>query len=169
MAYTLTELAADIRRVLQEAPGDGGEAVCRLVERALKDAEFRAANFGPDKTARRTVIHEDPELGFCICAHVYEGRAESAPHDHGPTWAVYGQAEGVTEMTDWRIVKKAEGDAPALVEPARTYALEPGMAHYYGVGAVHSPRRENATKLLRIEGRNLDAVRRTPIEAVATT
>ena len=38
----------------------------------------------------RKVLYEDPELGFCICGHVYEGPAAGSPHDHGPTWAIYG-------------------------------------------------------------------------------
>lgn len=164
MAYTLEQLASDIRATLQ---AHGPAALCPLLERALSDAEFLAANLGPDKTRPREVIYEDPDLGFCICAHVYSGPASSKPHDHGPSWAIYGQAEGTTQMTDWRIVKKAQGDEPALVEPERTYELTPGMAHFYDVGRVHSPRRDGPTKLIRIEGRNLEKVQRTPIKALA--
>ncbi|GAB4240589.1 MAG: hypothetical protein Kow0032_28320 [Methyloligellaceae bacterium] len=164
MAYSLEQLVTDLRETLQaqDVP-ECGDALCAHVARALRDDAFRAANFGPDKTAKRTIIHEDPELGFCVCVHVYDGPAESPPHDHGTSWAIYGQAEGETEMTDWRIVTPAQGDAPARVEPVRVYTLRPGDAHFYPVGAVHSPRRAQATKLLRIEGANLDHVRRTPI------
>jgi hypothetical protein len=111
------------------------------------------------------VLYEDPELGFCICGHVYEGAANGAPHDHGSSWAIYGVAQGDTEMTDWRIVKKAEGDAPNLVEPVKTYVMKPGDAHVYDVGAVHSPMRAGPTKLVRIEGKNLDHVKRSNIKA----
>ncbi len=68
-------------------------------------------------------------------------------------------------MTDWRIVKAAEGDAPALVEPVKTYLMKPGDAHLYDVGAVHSPKREAPVKLIRIEGKNLDTVKRSNIKA----
>src|SRR5690606_38861717 len=120
-------------------------------------------NFGSDKTAKRTIIHEDPELGFCICVHVYDGAAHSGPHDHGASWAIYGQAEGETEMTDWKIVTPAKDGKPARVVSEQVYMLKPGMAHFYPVGAVHSPARADSTKLLRIEGANLDNVERTPI------
>lgn len=164
MAYTLEQLAADIRETLRkEAMPAAGETIRAHVEQALGDAAFRREHFGPDKTAKRSVIHEDPELGFCICVHVYDGAAHTPPHDHGSSWAVYGQAEGVTEMTDWRVVAPAQGGEPARVEPVRTYELSPGQAHFYAVGDVHSPARAGPTKLLRIEGANLDAVRRTPI------
>jgi hypothetical protein len=68
-------------------------------------------------------------------------------------------------MTDWRIVVAGAGETPSLVEAEETYALEPGQARLYDVGAVHSPRRDQPTKLIRIEGQNLDNVRRSNIKA----
>jgi hypothetical protein len=168
MAYTLEELASDIRSALKadaNAAADG--TLCRLVSRSLTDPDFIARHLkdrapGADP---REILYEDPELGFCICGHVYEGSSVGKPHDHGPSWAIYGQAVGVTEMTDWRIVEPAAEGKPALVEPERTYAMQPGDAHFYGVGAVHSPNREGRVKLIRIEGENLDNVRRSNIKA----
>ena len=68
-------------------------------------------------------------------------------------------------MTDWRIVEKGSGDKPSLVEPVRTYAMKPGDAHLYEVGVVHSPKRDAPVKLVRIEGKNLDHVKRSNIKA----
>jgi hypothetical protein len=48
----------------------------------------------------------------------------------------------------------------------RTYAMNPGDAHFYDVADVHSPRRDAPVKLIRIEGRNLDHVKRSNIKAV---
>ncbi len=168
MAYELEQLAADIRATLAAEPGVAGRrAVCRHVEKALGDDAFVAAHL-TDRAAGadpREVLYEDPELGFCICGHVYGDAAVSQPHDHGATWAIYGQARGRTEMTDWRIVEKGNGDTPALVEPAETYALAPGDARLYDIGAVHSPKRDQPTKLIRIEGQNLDHLQRSNIKA----
>ena len=113
----------------------------------------------------RKVLYEDPELGFCVCGHVYQGGANGSPHDHGSSWAIYGVAEGDTEMTDWRIVKQGSGDMPSLVEPVKTYVMKPGDAHLYDVGVVHSPRRDGLTRLVRIEGANLDRIKRSNIKA----
>ena len=85
------------------------------------------------------------------------------PHDHGPSWAIYGQATGETEMTDWKIVEPGSGDRPALVRPDKTYEMRPGDARFYDVGDVHSPKRTAPTRLIRIEGRNLDHVPRSNI------
>jgi hypothetical protein len=168
MRYTLTQLAADIRETLKAGTDRSAkEKVCTYVARALKDEAFIAAHLkerapGADP---REVLYEDGELGFCICGHIYGGKANGAPHDHGPSWAIYGQAAGVTEMTDWRIVRQGAGAEPTLVEPTQTYLMHPGDAHLYDVGDVHSPRREAPVKLVRIEGQNLDRVKRSNIKA----
>jgi hypothetical protein len=168
MAYTLTELAADIRETLK---ADGGRAakerICSYVSRSLTDQAFIAAHLKDRAPGAhpREVLYEDPELGFCICGHVYDGPASGAPHDHGPSWAIYGQATGTTEMTDWRIVTKGAAGEASLVEPVKTYLMRPGDAHLYDVGDVHSPKRDAPVRLVRIEGHNLERVQRSPIKA----
>jgi hypothetical protein len=169
MPYTLQELAADIRATLKADPGRAGRLkVCEYVTRALSDPLFLTTHLKEraPKADPREILYEDPELGFCICGHVYDGPATSSPHDHGSSWAIYGQAEGLTEMTDWKIVERGEGGKPSLVEPVRTYVMKPGDAHIYDVGDVHSPRREAPVKLVRIEGANLDHIKRSNIKAV---
>ena len=110
MAYTLEQLSADIRNALKADPGDAGkQAVCGLVSKVLLDKDFVAKHLTADQCRPRKVLYEDPELGFCVCGHVYETAAHGKPHDHGSSWAIYGVAVGDTEMTDWRIVKQGDG------------------------------------------------------------
>jgi len=168
MTYSLTQLAADIRETLKADAGPAAkEKVCGYVSKALTDKTLVATHLKDRAPGAhpREVLYEDPELGFCICGHVYSGPAHGSPHDHGSSWAIYGQASGVTEMTDWRIVKKGQGEEPSLVAPVKTYAMNPGDAHLYDVGAVHSPDRKAPVKLIRIEGKNLDHVKRSHIKA----
>jgi hypothetical protein len=168
MSYTLKALAADIHRELaRDQSAAAKEAVSRHVSRALTNPEFLATHL-KDKPAGsdpREILYEDPQLGFCICGHVYPNKAIGSPHDHGSSWAIYGQATGVTEMTEWKIVEKGEGGKPSLVEPVKTYEMHPGDVQFYDVGAVHSPKREAPVKLIRVEGRNLDHVKRSNIKA----
>jgi hypothetical protein len=49
----------------------------------------------------------------------------------------------------------------------REYKLAPGDAYLYNEGDLHSPRREAPTRLIRIEGKNMEKVRRFPYERVA--
>jgi hypothetical protein len=114
----------------------------------------------------RKVLYEDPELGFTVLAHAYNGARDSKPHDHGPTWAIYGQAAGETIMTDWECLARPTPATPGKARRVRDYVLRPGMAYLYEPGVLHSPRREGATRLLRIEGLNVEKVGRLPYEAV---
>jgi len=104
MGYTLEQFAAACHRLLAEEPGpEGREKVCALVQDVLEDEAFIATHLG-DGVPERKILYEDPQLGFCVLAHVYRSARESPPHDHGPSWAIYGQARGETVMTDWAIV-----------------------------------------------------------------
>lgn len=166
MSYTLEQLSGDIRKALKADSGAAGkQAVCDLVSKVLLDKAFVDKHLRAEDCKPRKVLYEDPELGFCVCGHVYEKPAHGQPHDHGSSWAIYGLAVGDTEMTDWRIVRKGDGTTPTLVEPERVYVLKPGDAHFYDVGVVHSPKRDGLTKLVRIEGANLDRIKRSNIKA----
>ena len=169
MAQTLEQFASDCHDILAADSGpDGVEKMRRRLEAVLADETFIAAHLGPDNTSDRNILYEDPEFGFCIVAHVYEGPKASNPHDHGPTWAIYGQVEGVTEMTEWRMLEPPANGAPGKVEKVKTYDLKPGMAKKYLTGQLHSPSRNATTRLIRIEGRNLKKVTRDAYVAVET-
>jgi predicted metal-dependent enzyme (double-stranded beta helix superfamily) len=166
MGHTLEQFAAACHRILVDNPGPGGRTkVCTLLQDVLKDDAFVATHLGDD-VPEREILYEDPQLGFCILAHVYGGAKESAPHDHGPTWAIYGQARGETVMSDWALVEPASEARPGKVRHVRSYSLKPGAAHVYNEGELHSPRRDGPTRLIRIEGRNMDTVRRLAYEKV---
>ena len=166
MGHTLEGFAAACHRILTEHPGrEGRGQVCTLLQEVLKDDTFVTMHLGEDVPERK-ILYQDPQLGFCILAHVYRGAKESAPHDHGPSWAIYGQARGETVMSDWMITEPPAGDRPGKVTRARSYPLTPGNAHVYHEGDVHSPRRDGPTRLIRIEGMNMDGVRRRAFTAV---
>ncbi len=164
MGYDLQQFSAACRRILLEDAGVAGrQKVCALLQEALRDESFVSTQLRPG-TPERKILYEDKDLGFCILAHAYEGAKESQPHDHGPSWAIYGQARGETEMTDWSLLAPASPDKPGKVRHARTYKLTPGMAHVYNEGDLHSPKRSDPTALIRIEGTNMDKVKRLKYE-----
>ena len=164
MGYDLQQFSAECHRILAADPGVAGrQKVCALLKEALKDDGFVSAQLRAD-TPERQVVYEDKDLGFCILAHSYQGTKESAPHDHGASWAIYGQARGETEMTDWSLVAPASAEKPGKVRFVRSYKLAPGMACVYNEGDLHSPRRNGPTGLIRIEGTNMDKVKRLKYE-----
>lgn len=167
MGMSLDEFASQCRTALASHPGPEGRVeVCELVQKVLQDKQF-VETYIPADGPERHVLYEDPELGFTILAHAYQGAKNSKPHDHGPTWAIYGQAAGETIMTDYDCLARPAEGTPGKAKPTRDYALRPGDAYLYEPGALHSPRRDGATRLLRIEGMNMDKVGRLPYEAVA--
>jgi predicted metal-dependent enzyme (double-stranded beta helix superfamily) len=166
MSRTLEQFARQCHDILKAEPGPSGRnKVCALLQEYLKDEQFVAANLGDD-TPERKVLYEDPELKFCILAHHYKGARESPPHDHGPSWAIYGQARGETEMSDYELVEPPRDGQPGKVRKIRTYRLTPGVAHVYNEGDLHSPKRADSTRLIRIEGVNMETVRRAKYVAV---
>ena len=166
MGYGLEQFSTECHNILEHDPGvEGRKKVCALVREVLKDDAF-LDTYLTDDTPERKVLYEDPELGFCILGHVYQGAKDSNPHDHGSSWAIYGQARGETVMTDYAAVARPSEGQPGKARPAKEYTLTPGMAYLYNEGDLHSPRRDGPTRLIRIEGKNMDKIRRYPYERV---
>ena len=166
MPATLESFASECRQILKADPGPAGrEQVRELVQQILKDETF-VTTYINDNTPDRQVIYEDPELGFCICAHLNRGSKEANPHDHGSSWAIYGQAFGETEMSEWEIVEPASEAKPGRVRRKKVYSLKPGMAHLYTENEVHSPTRVAATGLIRLAGTDTQMLKRLPYKAI---
>ena len=166
MGASIEQFSSDCSKILNEEPGPAGRRkVCALLQDVLKDEQFVAATL-TDDVPERKVLYEDPKLGFCILAHNYQGPKESAPHDHGPYWAIYGQGRGETSMTDWELVEPASEAKPGKVRKKKSYTLTPGTAYLYNEGDLHSPSRAGSTRLIRIEGRNMEQVKRLKFEAI---
>jgi predicted metal-dependent enzyme (double-stranded beta helix superfamily) len=166
MPHTLKQFAASCHDLLKANPGPAGRRkVCALLQDVLTDSQFVAQHLRED-TKERDILYEDPELGFCILAHHYKGAKTSPPHDHGPSWAIYGQAIGETEMSDYQLVEQATPEEAGKVRRTRTYKLTPGIAHLYNEGDLHSPKREHSTRLIRIEGVNMEKVRRLKYQEI---
>jgi len=166
MNQTLSDLAARCKALLGETPGPEGRAkVAAMLSDMLADPA-KVDALVPWSTGERDLLYQDPDLGFCILAHVYGDAKTSSPHDHGPSWAIYAQARGQTEMTDFELVSAASPDTPGTVRATRSYQLRPGDAHVYNEGDLHAPRRDGPTALLRIEGTDMSKVKRLRYEAV---
>jgi predicted metal-dependent enzyme (double-stranded beta helix superfamily) len=160
MDPSLEQFAAECHTILNS----GRRKICMRLEQLLREPAFIRASIRED-TPERQVLYEDAELGFCVLAHRYNGPKESPPHDHGPSWAIYGQASGETEMTDYELVAPASPEKPGKARPLRTYKLTPGTAYLYNEGDLHSPLRRGPTQLIRIEGMNMDRIKRLRFEA----
>lgn len=163
MAYTLERFVSDCRKALEKDAGpEGRTIVCNFVSKACLDNQFKLEFLSDDNAPERRILYEDRNLGFCICTHFYQGARASKPHGHGGAWAIYGQAVGQTLMNDWKCIREPIGEQPGLVEKTQEYVMNPGDVRLYNEEDLHSPSRKHTTRLIRIEGRNLDFVKRVP-------
>jgi hypothetical protein len=162
MTYTLEAFCKDCHSVLKADKGPSGrEKIRDLIEKVLTNKALVAEHLGPDLPAGRTTLYEDPELKFCVLAHVDHGGRSSQPHDHGRSWAVYGQAVGWSEMSMWKRKGGGTNAGPAELEKVDTFRLNPGQAGIFDIGAIHGVERsEGACTFLRVTGEDLEIVPR---------
>ena len=161
MGYSLAEFCHDVRAILREGDDrDAREQVRRKLEVLLDDEDFRATYVGPDNDAGMEQIHQDPELHFCVLAYNMTEPRTSPPHDHGASWAVYGQATGHTDMTIWATTGEA-----GRVEPVRTFRLTAGQAGLFDVREIHSIDYPEGAKFVRVTGVDMTGKERRVFDA----
>jgi len=155
MAITLEYFSKQVRNLLLQDDGvNGREKVRELLQKVLVDKTFTDLHVRDDYP-QRTVLYEDADIGFAILSHVYHEARQTKPHDHGISWAIYGQVAGESLIRDWEIVEQATDDAPGKVRQKGARKLTPGVAITYNEGDIHSPSREGPAKLVRIEGKHV--------------
>ncbi|HEX2216464.1 MAG TPA: hypothetical protein VHG27_07220 [Xanthobacteraceae bacterium] len=165
MGYDLDQFIKDCRSALSRDPGPAGrEEVRRNLERLLSERDFIERYCGDDAAQGLKVLHEDPELGFQILAHINEKARVSPPHDHGASWAIYGQATGYTDMTEWERVDGGSDAEHADLRPVKKYRLTPGHAGIYQDGAIHSIDYPPKARFIRVTGTNLDRIPRVSFD-----
>ena len=161
MPYTLDQFTSDARAALKSQNNAAGrEKVRQLAEKLLANKEFVAEHFPDDATVGRHKLYEDEETGFVVLAHINAAAHKSPPHDHGSSWAAYGQVTEYTDMTVWQRTDSGGGAGEAKLEPVKEYRLTPGKVGLYDVGQIHSIDFPDGARFLRVTGKDLDYVER---------
>ncbi|HLN10394.1 MAG TPA: hypothetical protein VK281_15745 [Xanthobacteraceae bacterium] len=161
MSYDLDQFVTDCRDALARDPGHRGREEVRVrLERLLGDQDFIKRYCGDDSPQGLTVLYEDEKLGFQILAHINDKARVSPPHDHGASWAIYGQATKYTDMTEWERLDAGDDAAHAELKPVKTYRLLPGQAGIYQDGKIHSIDYPDKARFIRVTGTNLDRIPR---------
>jgi predicted metal-dependent enzyme (double-stranded beta helix superfamily) len=161
MAYELAQFVSDCRSILARDPGPGGrERVRHNLERLLANPEFVERYCGDSVPQGLAVLHDDKELGFQVLAHINDKARVSPPHDHGASWAIYGQATEYTDMIEWEREDDGRDPQHAKLKAVRRYRLEPGHAGLYQDGTIHSIDYPDRARFIRVTGTNLDRIDR---------
>ena len=165
MAYNLDQFITDCKTTLARDPGVQGREQVRLnLEKLLANPDFIAKYAGDDVPRGLKVLYEDPKLGFQVLAHINDKARVSPPHDHGDSWAIYGQATKYTDMIEWQ--REDDGGDPkhAKLKPVKKYRLTPGKAGIYQDGTIHSIDYPDYARFIRVTGTNLDKIPRIKID-----
>ena len=165
MAYEFDELTKDLKSTLMQGQDEPQiETVRQLLGKILRNAEFVDKTCGSQAISGLHLMYEDQELGFQVLAHINEKHRKSPPHDHGQSWAVYGQAIGYTDMTEYRRTDDGTNPDVAKVAETRRYRLNPGEVGVYSHGAIHAIDYPDKSRFIRITGTNLDQISRAAFD-----
>jgi hypothetical protein len=161
MAYDLGQFVSDCRSILSRDPGPPGREKVRVcLERLLTNRDFVDRYCGDAVAPGLTVLHDDKDLGFQVLAHINDKGRVSPPHDHGASWAIYGQATKYTDMIEWEREDDDGDPKHAKLKPVKTYRLDPGHAGIYQDGRIHSIDYPDSARFIRVTGTNLDRIDR---------
>jgi len=161
MPYDLQQFISDCRATLARDPGPAGREDVRVrLERLLANPDFIREYCSDDAPRGLKVLYEDKDLGFQVLAHINDKARKSPPHDHGASWAIYGQATKYTDMIEWERLDGGSDDAHAKLRPVKTYRLMPGHAGIYQDGKIHSIDYPDYARFIRVTGTNLDRIQR---------
>lgn len=158
----LKKFCEEAHAILAASPGsEGARRVKPLLEALVAAPDFVAEHCGPDAKPGLHLLYEDLDLGFQVLAHVNDKGRVSPPHNHGASWAIYAQAVGYTDMTEWACTPDPANPPRYEVKPATKYRVNPGEAGIYADGAVHSIDYQGGSRFVRVTGTNLDKIERT--------
>lgn len=159
MAYTLEAFCENTTKTLSEKPNaKGRDAVRKDLEQLLKDQDFVAKYCGPDAEPGIRTVYRCPKTGYNVLVHVYEKGKKGPPHDHGDSWAIYGQAVGQTVMTIWKRLDDGGDKGKANLAQDEVFRLDPGMAGKFEPKDIHSIDISDGSKFVRVTGTDLNTI-----------
>ncbi len=160
MTYDLDTFTEECHAILKADRGSKGREKVRVsFEKLLGNQEF-IRKCCVEVPPGLHLLFEDPELKFQVLAHINEKPRVSPPHDHGASWAIYGQATEHTDVTEWERTDDGSNPAHADLKPVKSYRLTPGHAAIYQDGIIHSIDYPAKSCFVRVTGTNLDRIPR---------
>ncbi len=159
MAYDLEQFGSDLTTILRTQGHAGLPSLAEKLKLLLANPAFVASTFSDDMPAGKRQLFHDEESDAYVLAHVNPPSKRGAPHSHGSSWAIYGNARGYTNMIEWRRVNPQDEER-SILEPASRYRLGPGETRSYSSGAIHSTEHPDKAWVIRVTGTNLDRIPR---------
>lgn len=160
MSYSFDQFKKDAHDLLKADPGPAGrEKVAARLGALLNNDDF-IRDYCEKAKPGRHVIHEDPEQHWQIMVHYMKDAHKGVPHDHGKSWAIYGQAIKHTDMSLWKRLDDGGGEGQAKLEKVKEYQLTRGKAGVYNGSEIHAIAYPAGAVFVRVTGCDLDLIPR---------
>lgn len=138
------------------------ERIAGALGRLLQDRELLSGELA---LPRRTVwesylLFEHPELRYVVTALIHPPGWLGPPHEHGPTWTVYGVFEGEEVIRRYERVDEGAREGYAELRETRSLAARPGTVDWIHPGEIHSEDNpgETSTVSIVVRSENLGSV-----------
>ena len=156
--YNVEQFLAATRATIQARGIPSGlEEIRRHVEHLLANPTLLQDYIGnPVPFRDRTTIGYDPETDVHVLVHGREKGGQSAPHDHGPCWVVYGQYKQYTDMTRWKRLDSGGTVGHAELTVQKQFRLNAGEAAAFAKGDIHSIAYGDDTFFIRVTGGDVE-------------
>ena len=161
MTYTFDQFCANSHAAMAKNPGSAGrDEIRKHLEKLLVNENFIAEHLATQGSGK-TLLYHDKDFDFYVMAHGTDvGDRKGKPHDHGASWAVYGQAIGKTNMTVWNRADDGSQSGHAELTASRIFPLNPGKAALFDTGIIHSTAHPKPARWIRVTGTDLDTIER---------
>ncbi len=157
--YGLRDFCSEVKTALLTQNGEQArEAIRKKLEKLLGNKDFISLNCHKDAKVGVHTLYKDDQLGFMVLNHVIDKGRKSPPHDHGDSWAVYGQAVGHTDMSEFDRLDDETEEGVAELKMVREYRLTPGHAGMFGPRQIHSIHFVAGSRFIRITGTDLSRI-----------
>lgn len=165
MPYSLDDFCKDTRGILKSELGPAAvEKIRANMERLIKNGDFIKQHFHDDVEYGVRRIYVDPELGFVVLGYRCENAHSTPVHDHGDSWAVYGQVREYTEMTEYDRIDDGKDPSRATLNLKSQYKFDPGQAGMYWGQQLHAAFTPVNSCYLRVTGTDLEKISRVRID-----
>jgi predicted metal-dependent enzyme (double-stranded beta helix superfamily) len=159
MAYDLERFCGDLTSIVRSKGAAGISELAAKLQALLANPTFVRETFSDETPPGKRVLFHDPETNVYVQAHVQAPGKRGTPHSHGASWAIYGNARGFTDMTEWRRVNP-ESEDHAVLEMTDSYRLGTGQARAYGPHMIHATEHKEKAWVIRVTGCDLDTIPR---------
>ena len=168
--YDLEDFCSDVKTALSTQDGEQArESIRKKLEKLLTNEEFVSTHCHKDAKIGVHVLYQDEELGFMVLNHVINKGRKSLPHDHGESWAIYGQAVGYTDMSEFDRLDNETKEGIAELKMVNEYRLTPGLAGMFGPRQIHAIHFVEGSRFIRITGTDLSRIATRKFDMVTGT